>query len=93
MRSNLVLLLVAAMVFLTSNLAILKSLENGSRALAITGGVGNAIAAGLFIACIWVQHRKVDWARIEREQRLWESGPLGRRWLRIRRRAADRWKS
>ncbi len=93
MRSNLVLLITAATVFLISNFMILKSLENGSRGLAIAGGVGNAIAAVLFVACIWVQHRRVDWARIEREQRLWESGPLGRRWLRIRRRAVDRWRS
>ena len=24
------------------------------------------------------------WQRVDAEQRLWESGPLGRRWLRLR---------
>jgi hypothetical protein len=32
----------------------------------------------------------VDWRRILAEQRLWESGKLGRLWLRRRRRIADR---
>jgi protein-S-isoprenylcysteine O-methyltransferase Ste14 len=93
MRFNLVMLLAAAVIFLVSNVAILKSLETGSRGLAISGGVGNAIAAVLFISCAWIQHRKVDWERIEREQKLWESGPLGRKWLRMRRRTPDQWKS
>ena len=32
----------------------------------------------------WRLYRRVDFDRIAAEQRLWESGPLGRLWLRIR---------
>ena len=32
----------------------------------------------------WRLHTRVDFDRVAAEQRLWESGPLGRTWLRIR---------
>lgn len=79
-------LYLALTVFLGSALAILASLENGSRNLALLGGFGNLVACILFVLSIWMPRRKVDWKRIEAEQRLWESGPLGRRWLRMRKR-------
>jgi hypothetical protein len=33
----------------------------------------------------------VERRRIDAEQKLWESGPLGRTWLRIRKRLSDDW--
>ncbi len=92
MRFRPVYLYVAVLIFLASAALILMSLENGSRLLAFMGGVGNLIAAILFVLSIWLPRRKVDWDRIEAEQRLWESGPLGRRWLRVRRRIVNRWR-
>lgn len=92
MRLRPVYLYVALLVFLASAAFILMSLENGSRSLAFLGGVGNLIAAILFVLSVWLPRKKVDWERIEAEQRLWESGPLGRRWLRVRRRISNRWR-
>lgn len=49
---------------------------------------GGAIAVGGAAVCFgfgaWQAARRVDWRRIEEEQELWESGPLGRSWLKIR---------
>lgn len=81
---------VALAVFLGSSAAILLSLERGSQLLALIGAVGNAVAGVLFVLSIWLPRRKVDWRRIEAEQRLWESGPLGRSWLELRRRLYSR---
>ena len=92
MRWGSILLYVAFLIFLGSSLAILMSVERGSQALAVGGAFGNVIAGILFLLSVWVPRRKVDWDRIEAEQRLWESGPLGRRWLRVRRRIYRRWK-
>ncbi|MEX2571506.1 MAG: hypothetical protein WD737_09365 [Gemmatimonadota bacterium] len=92
MRWSPVLLYVALAVFLGSAAAILLSLESGSRALALVGAFGNVIAGVLFVLSVWLPRRKVDWERIKAEQRLWESGPLGRRWLRVRRNLYNRWK-
>ena len=51
-------------------------------------------AWGFAGACAGVRWRltraAVDWDRIEAEQRLWESGPLGKAWLRLRTRVLDR---
>ena len=92
MRWSIPLLYAAMTTFLVSAGAVLISLENGSRALAAAGGVGNLIAGVLFVLSVVVPRRRVDWDRIEAEQRLWESGPLGRKWLRVRRRILDQWK-
>lgn len=86
------LLYLALLVFLLSALAVLWSLEFGSRALAIAATVGMGAAALLFIASVFVRPRRVDWRRIQTEQRLWESGPLGRSWLRVRQRLSNLWK-
>ncbi len=92
MRWNPALLYLALAVFLASSVAIILSLENQSRMWAVIGAIGNLIAGVLFVLCIWLPRRKVDWSRIQAEQRLWESGPLGRKWLQIRRRIDNRWK-
>ena len=92
MRQRPFLLYFAFLVFLASAIAILMALERGSQLLALVGAFGNVLAGLLFVLSIWLPKRKVDWERIETEQRLWESGPLGRRWLRVRRRIYNRWK-
>lgn len=92
MRRSSFLLYVAVLVFLGSAAAILASVERGSKTLAVGGAFGNVIAGVLFLLSVWIPRRKVDWERIEAEQRLWESGPLGRRWLKARRRIYRRWK-
>jgi hypothetical protein len=86
------ILYLALLVFLLSSLAVLSSLEFQSRAMAIAGAVGMGIAAVLFVASMFIRPRRVDWRRIQAEQRLWESGPLGRSWLRIRQRLSKLWK-
>ncbi|MQA88992.1 MAG: hypothetical protein GEU90_01975 [Gemmatimonas sp.] len=85
-------LYIALAVFIGSAAAILLSLETGSQLLAMIGGFGNLVAGILFVLSLWHPRRKVDWERIQAEQRLWESGPLGRKWLRLRRRLYSRWK-
>lgn len=92
MRINAFFLYLALVVFLASAAAIILSLERGSRWLALAGALGNLIAGICFALSIWLPRRKVDWKRIEAEQRLWESGPLGRRWLGVRRRIYRLWK-
>jgi protein-S-isoprenylcysteine O-methyltransferase Ste14 len=92
MRWSPLLLYSALLVFLASAVAIMLALESDSPSLAILGGVGNLIAAILFILSVWIPRHRVDWDRIRAEQRLWESGPLGRKWLRMRRRLYKRWK-
>ena len=92
MRWRAIYLYIAFMIFLASAAAILLSLERGSRRLAIAGAIGNVVAGVLFMISLLIPHRTIDWERIETEQRLWESGPLGRRWLGVRRRISDRWR-
>ena len=52
------------------------------------------VAFSASAACVVARRRlsrgAVDWERIEAEQRLWESGPLGKAWLRLRSRVVDR---
>jgi hypothetical protein len=85
-------LFAALLIFLASAALILVSLERNSTGFALLGAMGNVLAAILFVLSIWFPRRKVDWSRIEAEQRLWESGPLGRKWLRVRKRIYNRWK-
>lgn len=86
------LLYLAVLVLIASAIAVLAALEYGVRWLAIVAVVGMAIAAVLFILSVVLPVRHVDWNRIRAEQRLWESGPLGRAWLRVRQRLSDLWK-
>ncbi|MDR0788386.1 MAG: hypothetical protein LBG44_11070 [Gemmatimonadota bacterium] len=67
MRSNLVMLL-AVVIFLASNIANLYSARVGSPALAIAGGIGNVVAAVLFFGCIVAQRRKAKVASIEQNR-------------------------
>jgi hypothetical protein len=82
----------AIVVFLASAAAVLFALERQQRWLAMLAALGMAVAAVLFLLSAFLPRKRVDWERIRAEQRLWESGPLGRRWLRVRRRLEKMWK-
>lgn len=50
-------------------------------------GVGTLVVSiGCFILGAWQGRRSVDLLERRREQRLWRSGPLGRKWLEGRKR-------
>jgi hypothetical protein len=86
------LLYSAVLVLIASAVAVLSALQYGRRWLAIVAVVGMAVAAVLFVLSVILPVRRFDWERIRAEQRLWESGPLGRAWLRVRQRLSDLWK-
>jgi hypothetical protein len=86
------LLYAALAVFLASAMLVMVSLEQGSRALAALAALGMMASSVLFLLSIWRPRRAVDWKRIRAEQRLWESGPIGRSWLRVRKRLYNLWK-
>lgn len=92
MRWSLPLLLAALAAFFVGGALTLVALEQASRVLAAVAIAAMVLSMVLFVLSIWRPRRKVDWDRIEAEQRLWESGPMGRSWLRIRRRLYDLWK-
>lgn len=75
-----------AVLFLAGTGLILAALTRGPDALVLVGIVGIAAAVLCFGIGAWRLHRRVDWRRVDSEQRLWESGPLGRAWLTIRKR-------
>lgn len=91
-RSFWLLLSIAVMVFLASALLILASAERANPALAWLGAAGMLVSGALYLAAAFLPTRRVDWRRIRAEQRLWESGPLGRKWLRVRQRLSQLWK-
>jgi hypothetical protein len=91
-RWNFALLCTAITFFLLASLGTIRALEIESRPLAIAAAGGMVISAAFWVLSIWLPRRKVDWRKIEAEQRLWESGPLGRSWLKVRRRLDNLWK-
>ncbi len=91
-RWNLGLLYTAVTFFLLASVGTIRAMEIGSRPLAIAATAGMVLAAVFFVLSIWLPRRKVDWRKIEAEQRLWESGPLGRSWLKVRRKLDNLWK-
>jgi hypothetical protein len=65
---------------------IFLALERGSHGLLILGvGVLTFSAGGFSVGAWRVRRRRTPLER-RREQRLWKSGPLGRKWLEGRRR-------
>lgn len=92
MRWSLPLLFAAIAAFLLGALLTLLALARESQLIAAVAVVAMAASMVLFLLSIWGRRGKVDWERIETEQRLWESGPLGRSWLRVRQRLHDLWK-
>lgn len=71
-------------LFVAGAAVILMSTTQGRGSLVAVGLVGIAGSVLCFGIGAWRTHRRVDWRRVEAEQRLWESGVLGRAWLRIR---------
>ena len=78
-------------VLILGGVLALLAVEVDSRVLAVLAMVAMGVAAVLFLLSLW-RPRRVDWDRVRTEQRLWESGPLGRRWLKIRQRLEDQQK-
>lgn len=78
-------------LLIASAIVALAAVEIDSHVLAIVAMVGMGVAAVFFLLSLR-RPRRVDWNRIRTEQRLWESGPLGRTWLKIRQRMHDRMK-
>ncbi len=71
--------------FLAGTGAILAALAVGSDWMI---AVGTSVIVASLLCLAWAAlsiWRNVDWDRIEAEQTLWESGPLGRAWLKLRR--------
>jgi hypothetical protein len=91
-RWSLPILFAALTAFIASAGITIVAIDRQSQLLAGVAIFGMLLASLLFVASMWYRRGKVDWRRIEAEQRLWESGPLGRSWLRVRRRLSDLWK-
>src|SRR5690606_39085025 len=85
------ILSVAVALLIAAGALVLVAVEIDSRLLAILAMVAMGLAGIFFLLSLW-RPRRVDWKRVRTEQRLWESGPLGRRWLRIRQRLGDQFK-
>lgn len=85
------ILSVAVALLIAAGALVLVAVEIDSRLLAILAMVAMGLAGVFFLLSLW-RPRRVDWKRVRTEQRLWESGPLGRRWLRIRQRLGDQFK-
>lgn len=82
------ILAVAVGLLIVSGAVALLAVELDSRGLSILAMMVMAVSALFFLASLW-RPRRVDWNRVRTEQRLWESGPLGRKWLKIRQRLED----
>jgi len=84
LRGNDRLLLSGLVFFVIGATLLVRAIDSGSDS-AFATGVGSIIVAVALLAVaafrIWT---RVDWQRVDAEQRLWESGPLGRRWLKLR---------
>jgi len=91
-RFSLSIFSAAVVVFLVSAAGVLMALDQAAPWIARLSFLGMAAAAALFAASAWYSGRSVNWKRVRDEQRLWESGPLGRSWLRMRSRLSDVWK-
>jgi hypothetical protein len=80
------LFLLGGVFFLLGVLLLFLGGDNGSRVL-LRAGVGLFLlsAAGLAAGC-WTSRKERGPLERRREQRLWRSGPLGRRWLKSRNR-------
>lgn len=92
MRWRLKLLIPAMLLFVASGGMMLVALERGWALLMLPAAAAMLASAAFYVAAAWLPERKVDWERVEREQRLWESGPVGRLWLRSRQRLEKLWK-
>jgi hypothetical protein len=84
------LLVGGAVLFVAGAAIVLVAVGRASDTLVVlglSGLVGAVVCLGIAAARM---RARVDWDRIDAEQRLWESGPLGRAWLKIRKALAGR---
>ena len=80
------ILLLSLTLFLLGGLLIFLAMERGSHRLLVMGiGILTVSAGGFSVGAWRVRRRRTPLER-RREQRLWKSGPLGRKWLEGRRR-------
>jgi hypothetical protein len=84
--SKLRVLLLSLTLFLLGAVFIFLAIERGSHRFLKMGIASLLVSVGTFLAGAWVGRRRRDPLERRREQRLWKSGPLGRRWLEGRRR-------
>jgi uncharacterized protein (DUF58 family) len=92
MRWRLKLLVPAMLLFVASGMMMLTALEHGWALLMLAAALTMLASAACYVAAAWLPERRVDWERVASEQRLWESGPVGRVWLRSRQRLEKLWK-
>ena len=84
LRRNDRLLLSGLVFFVAGATLLLHSIEAGSESALLTGLAALIVAVVSFAVAALRMWTRVDWQRVDAEQRLWESGPLGRRWLKLR---------
>ncbi len=81
------ILLLGGALFVVGAVCLLLWMEGHGLLFARLGAMGLALSLLLLTFGAWRQRRTGrDPLEVRREQRLWRSGPLGRRWLRIRKR-------
>lgn len=78
------LLLAGFVGFLAGAAVVLAGMGRADDRLMLVGVAGIVAGVASFGVAAWRLHTRVDWERVDAEQRLWESGPLGRAWLRLR---------
>jgi hypothetical protein len=86
LTSNLRTLLLSLTLFLLGGTMIFLAVERGSQRLLIMGCASLLLSVGGFAVGAWLGQRRRDPLERRREQRLWRSGPLGRKRLEGRRR-------
>ncbi|MGD8279250.1 MAG: hypothetical protein PVH00_14530 [Gemmatimonadota bacterium] len=84
LRGNDRLMLAGVVFFGIGATLLLTSIRAGSNAGFVAGLASIVVAVALFAIAAFRIWTRVDWQRVDAEQRLWQSGPLGRRWLRLR---------
>ena len=84
-------LLPTGLVLLLASIGLLwRAATRGPFWLSWLGLAALLLTAVAWCAAAWRAHRRVDWHRIDTEQRLWEGGPVGRLWLKYRKTYARR---
>ncbi|MFO8175425.1 MAG: hypothetical protein ACQET1_08590 [Gemmatimonadota bacterium] len=86
LSSSLRAILLGLVFCLLGGVLIFLGMARGSGGFTVTG-VGCLVLSGVIFALgVWISRQAPDILDRRREQRLWKSGPLGRKWLESRRR-------
>ena len=86
LSSKLRILFLSLTLFLLGGVLIFLAAERGNNRLLSMGIASLLLSAGGFSVGAWLGRGRGNPLERRREQRLWKSGPLGRRWLEGRRR-------